>query len=583
MKNIYLVSDEKRNLLINIVKKQQKYLDKDTIGIYIGIAFCPTKCTYCSFPAYLLKGKYAARYDEYIEDIYKETKEIGQLAQELNLKINTIYIGGGTPSILSAEEIKKLLDMIKENYDLSHLKEFTFEAGRIDTLNQKKLQLLKQGGVDKISINPQSFNEKTLKLVNRYHDRKQFDKVYKLAKEMGLSINMDLILGLPKETTQDILYTLDEVAKYDVENLTIHNLAIKNASKLNKENYEHRDTLDYKTIFEKISKITENKGLFPYYMYRQKNSFQWGENLGYSLKNCESIYNIEMIEENKTIIGIGAGAITKLIWTDENTKKDNIKRLVNPKDPLVWMNELEMRLKIKKENSKLINFHLNKKTFQECKSLGENLNYFDTEFFRVIFEWYSLKAKYEREQILFYEEMAIIKEAIDKKYELEFKVKDNNAKLLKITNSYPFGIFESKDENYNYFVTADNNGNIYSTRISNIMDLTLIRKVFSVNKEVQEEAKKRIKNRYYGMGNIVKCKIEFTEAGYRIYKVIFHLRPKPIEEDGKNRILIFNEPEDSLFFYFRQFGENIKILEPESLKQKLKTFYKKALESYEKN
>ena len=240
-------------------------------------------------------------------------------------------------------------------------------------------------------------------------------------------------------------------------------------------------------------------------------------------------------------------------------------------------------LKIKKGNSKLINFHLNKKTFQECKSLGENLNYFDTEFFRVIFEWYSLKAKYEREQILFYEEMAIIKEAIDKKYELEFKVKDNNAKLLKITNSYPFGIFESKDENYNYFVTADNNGNIYSTRISNIMDLTLIRKVFSVNKEVQEEAKKRIKNRYYGMGNIVKCKIEFTEAGYRIYKVIFHLRPKPIEEDGKNRILIFNEPEDSLFFYFRQFGENIKILEPESLKQKLKTFYKKALESYEKN
>ena len=240
-------------------------------------------------------------------------------------------------------------------------------------------------------------------------------------------------------------------------------------------------------------------------------------------------------------------------------------------------------LKIKKGNSKLINFHLNKKTFQECKSLGENLNYFDTEFFRVIFEWYSLKAKYEREQILFYEEMAIIKEAIDKKYELEFKVKDNNAKLLKITNSYPFGIFESKDENYNYLVTADNNENIYSTRISNIMDLTLIRKVFSVNKEVQEEAKKRIKNRYYGMGNIVKCKIEFTEAGYRIYKVIFHLRPKPIEEDGKNRILIFNEPEDNLFFYFRQFGENIKILEPESLKQKLKTFYKKALESYEKN
>jgi len=238
-------------------------------------------------------------------------------------------------------------------------------------------------------------------------------------------------------------------------------------------------------------------------------------------------------------------------------------------------------LKIKKGNSKLINFHLNKKTFQECKSLGENLNYFDTEFFRVIFEWYSLKAKYEREQILFYEEILIIKEAIEKKYELEFKVKDNNGKLLKITNSYPFGIFESKDENYNYLVTADNNEKLYSTRISNIMNLLLIRKIFSVSKEIQEKAKERIKNRYYGMGNIIRCKIEFTEIGYRNFKVISHLRPKAIEQDQKNRILTFNEPEDSLFFYFRQFGENIKILEPESLKQKLKEFYKNALESYE--
>ena len=240
-------------------------------------------------------------------------------------------------------------------------------------------------------------------------------------------------------------------------------------------------------------------------------------------------------------------------------------------------------LKIKKGNSKLINFHLNKKTFQECKSLGENLNYFDTEFFRVIFEWYSLKAKYKREQILFYEEMSTIKEAIDKKYELEFKVKDNNGKLLKITNSYPFGIFESKDENYNYLVTVDNNEKIYSTRISNIMNLLLIRKIFSVSKEVQEKVKERIKNRYYGMGNIIRCKIEFTEIGYRNFKVISHLRPKPIEQDQKNRILTFTEPEDSLFFYFRQFGENIKILEPESLKQKLKEFYKKALENYDQN
>ena len=348
LEKIYFVSDEKRKLLLDIVKRQAPYLNKETIGIYIGIAFCPTKCSYCSFPAYLLRGKYAERYDEYIGSIYHEIREIGQLTQEMNLKINTIYIGGGTPSILTAEEIDKLLKTIKENYNLDYLKEFTFEAGRIDTMDEEKLSVIKSYGVNKISINPQSFNEKTLKLVNRYHNREQFDNVYKIAKNLGLEINMDLILGLPRETTEDILYTMEEISKYNMENLTIHNLAIKNASRLNKENYAHEDVLDYKKIYEKIENVTKNKGLFPYYMYRQKNSFQWGENLGYSLNGCESIYNIEMIEENKTIIGIGAGAITKLIWFDEGKKRDNIKRLVNPKDPLVWINELPKRLKQKK-------------------------------------------------------------------------------------------------------------------------------------------------------------------------------------------------------------------------------------------
>ena len=203
--------------------------------------------------------------------------------------------------------------------------------------------------MDKISINPQSFNEKTLKLVNRYHNREEFDNVYSIAKEIGLKINMDLILGLPGETTEDILHTLEEVEKYNPENLTIHNLAIKNASKLNKENYRHYIELDYEKIFNKISEVTGSKKLVPYYMYRQKNSFQWGENLGYSLEGEESVYNIEMIEENKTVIGIGAGAITKLIHYNEKEKRNSIKRLVNPKDPLVWINELPVRLEEKKQ------------------------------------------------------------------------------------------------------------------------------------------------------------------------------------------------------------------------------------------
>ena len=238
-------------------------------------------------------------------------------------------------------------------------------------------------------------------------------------------------------------------------------------------------------------------------------------------------------------------------------------------------------LTIKKGNSKLVNFHLNKKTFDECKSLGENSNYFDTEFFRVVFEWYTLKAKYKREQILFHEEIELLKEAINKKYELEFNIKTNDGKLVKIQDSYPLGIFESKDENFNYFVTVGKNGETYSTRISNMKNVSLIRKVFSVSKEIEEKAKKRIEKKYYGMGDTVWCKIQFTEEGYSNYKTISHLRPKPIEENEKNKVLTFNEPEDSLFFYFKQFGQSIKILEPQSLKNRLKDFYKKALESYE--
>ena len=174
---------------------------------------------------------------------------------------------------------------------------------------------------------------------------------------------MDLILGLPGETTEDILHTLEELEKYNPENLTIHNLAIKNASKLNKENYRHYIELDYKRIFDKIDKVTENKKLNPYYMYRQKNSFQWGENLGYSVEGEESVYNIEMIEENKTVIGIGAGAITKLIHYNEKEKRNSIKRLVNPKDPLVWVNELPVRLEEKKKALKNL-FESNNEKFE---------------------------------------------------------------------------------------------------------------------------------------------------------------------------------------------------------------------------
>ena len=347
LREFYQVSKEKAELLIDVVKRELKYLDKETVGIYIGIAYCPTKCTYCSFPSYLKEGKHLERFDEYFNSLIHEIREVGKLVKKLNLGVNTIYIGGGTPSILTKEEMDKMLETIAKNYDIDKLKEFTYELGRIDTIDEEKLEVLKKWKVDRISINPQTFNEKTSILVNRYYSKERFDEIFQKAKEMGFIINMDLILGLPGETTNDILYTLQKTREYDMQNLTIHNLAIKRSSQLNKENYSHVKNLNYKKIYSEIYSLTRSKELYPYYMYRQKNSFQSGENIGYSVKDKESIYNIEMIEENKTVIGIGAGAMTKLVTGELGNEK--IERIINPKDPLMWIDELYPRLENKKK------------------------------------------------------------------------------------------------------------------------------------------------------------------------------------------------------------------------------------------
>ncbi|WP_066899871.1 coproporphyrinogen III oxidase [Streptobacillus notomytis] len=343
LQEIYFVSHEKATLLIEVVKNSIDFLDDKTIGIYIGLAFCPTKCTYCSFPAYLKKGKYEKRYDEYFLTLLREIKEIGTLCRELNLKINSIYVGGGTPSYLSYNDLDRLLNTINEYIEKGNLKEYTFEAGRIDTIDKVKLSMLKEYGVTRISINPQSFKESTLKLVNRYHNLDKLNEVYMEAKRLKLDINMDFIIGLPLEDTEDVLNSLEKFKEYDPENVTFHYLAMKKASTLTKNKYFKEDMLNHDLISNKIAEIMMEKEYIPYYMYRQKSSSISGENMGYCKSGKQLIYNIEMIEEFKSIISIGAGAITKLI------KKDEIKRLINPKDPLMWIDEFEDRLNEKKK------------------------------------------------------------------------------------------------------------------------------------------------------------------------------------------------------------------------------------------
>lgn len=345
LRDFYIVSNEKIELLIDTVKKELEFLNREYINLYIGVPFCPTKCKYCSFASYEINGGVGRYYKGFVETLLEEIEMAGKFLKDEGYKIESIYIGGGTPSTLTEEDLEKVLRKVNENIDMTYLKEFTFEAGREDSLTEKKLELVKQYGADRISLNPQTFNEETLRKVNRNFNRENFDKYFKIAKDMGFIINMDLIIGLPDETTEDVLHTLNEVEKYDIENLTVHSLAFKRASKLFKED-KSRKELDREIIEKRIRELTEKKQMKPYYMYRQKNIMEWGENVGYAKEGKESVFNIEMIEENQSTMGLGGGAITKIV-IEETEFRDYIERIINPKDPALYIKEMKERMESK--------------------------------------------------------------------------------------------------------------------------------------------------------------------------------------------------------------------------------------------
>jgi len=347
LKEFMIVSDEKIDLLIEVVKKELEFLDRDHINLYIGIPFCPTKCKYCSFASYEINGGVGRYYNDFVKTLLEEIKLAGKFLKKEELKISSIYIGGGTPSTLTENDLEKVLQSIDKYIDKKDIKEFTFEAGREDSLSIEKLEIAKKYGVDRISLNPQTFKISTLEKVNRKFNRESFDRYFDVAKELGFIINMDFIIGLPGETTEDILNTLKEIEKFDVDNLTIHTLAFKRASNLFKESQD-RVELDGKKINLAISTLTKSKKLFPYYMYRQKNIMEWGENIGFAKKGTESIFNIEMIEENQSTMGLGGGAITKIV-KPITEYRDYIERYVNPKDPALYIREMKERMKAKEE------------------------------------------------------------------------------------------------------------------------------------------------------------------------------------------------------------------------------------------
>lgn len=333
MKDTYLISDDKLELGLTIAKREFNIL-KDInytqgYSIYIGIPFCPTTCLYCSFTSYPL-GKYRELTDKYIDALVYEIEKVSVIMH--GREVNTVYIGGGTPTTLSAEQLGRLIKAIRNNFDLSTIVEFTVEAGRPDSITEDKLIVLLDNGVDRISINPQTMNEETLKLIGRQHTVQDvIDKFY-LARKVGFTnINMDIIIGLPEENEAKVIHTLEEISKLNPDSLTVHSLAVKRAARLNiqKEKYANMKMVNTEELMAIADRYSKSMDMLPYYLYRQKNMAGNLENVGYSRRGCEGIYNILMMGDKQDVIAMGAGATTKLMSEDRLSavRVDNIKNI----------------------------------------------------------------------------------------------------------------------------------------------------------------------------------------------------------------------------------------------------------------
>ncbi|HOA79873.1 MAG TPA: coproporphyrinogen dehydrogenase HemZ [Defluviitaleaceae bacterium] len=338
--NFYYIREDKANLMIEVAKKEKEILDKNKdneISLYIGIPFCPSKCLYCSFTSYAIDNRQNL-VEDYLEALEKEILFSKEYLKDKYIR--SLYIGGGTPTSLNLNQLERLLIQINKSFFIEELDEFTVEAGRPDTITREKLNLLKQYNVDRISINPQTMDNDTLVRIGRKHSKEEIIEAFYMAREAGFdNINMDIILGLPGEDTKNVSYSMSEIKKLSPDSLTVHTMAIKRASRLS-ESLEEYSLIDEDKV-EKMLDITYqaaiSMGMKPYYLYRQKNMLGNFENVGYSKVGKESIYNIQIMEEKESIIALGAGAITKLVYKDTN----RIERIPNVKNVYEYIKRID--------------------------------------------------------------------------------------------------------------------------------------------------------------------------------------------------------------------------------------------------
>jgi oxygen-independent coproporphyrinogen-3 oxidase len=347
----YLLKEEKSQLLQDIAKLQRNFFQPVNVAsLYIGIPFCPTRCLYCTFPSYSIE-RWANRRQFFIEALRKEIRETGKVFREKNLLLESFYMGGGTPTSLNIEELKSVLNEVHRSFPMDMCREITVEAGRPDTITFEKLHLLKEWGVNRISINPQTMKEETLKLIGRKHDREDVFRAFSMAKRIGIaSINTDVIIGLPRETPEDVNRTLEELIGLHPQSITIHTLAIKRASALNRQLGEISlpEAEETVAMLQKAKGKCRDAGMRPYYLYRQKHMLADLENVGYALPGFESVYNIQMMEDRQTILGLGPGAGTKILG------QGVLHRMDNPKDPNYYMQNLDKLVRKKTELMSLL-------------------------------------------------------------------------------------------------------------------------------------------------------------------------------------------------------------------------------------
>lgn len=325
----YLVMEDKARLALSVAKAEENILSRNKpndISLYIGIPFCPTRCLYCSFTAYPL-AQYQNKVDAYLEALFQELEFVAKCSEDFDMQ--SIYIGGGTPTSLTEVQLEELLKKIASLFETKNI-EYTIEAGRPDTITKEKLRLMKEYGVNRISINPQTMNEETLRRIGREHFVSDICRVFYEARALGHeNINMDLILGLPGEDAEDVRNTMEQIMALGPDNITVHTLAIKRASRLKEEFDQH--TLATSEVLETMLSIAaeyaQRMDMQPYYMYRQKNMVGNFENVGYCRTGKEGVYNVQIMEEKQTILAVGAGASTKTV----DPKTNRIERVFNVK------------------------------------------------------------------------------------------------------------------------------------------------------------------------------------------------------------------------------------------------------------